>query len=220
MRILNFIEFLPPDDSWWSHFGINPVDALGGAWSQAGLTLTNLDSCNAVNNTSDSGLDLKAISLRFFENGCARSDGSTNCTAACATSADLLASYSTLWNCVTLARLAIWKRSNSKVPVCEELYAMILGAGEPLGVPSVASFDGVGVLEKVFDCANASCAHDNNSCSLPLLSTNVTDLYDSNFLNATNDVCRQYTTTMNADVAGPGVSMSSAVSLEVLSQNL
>lgn len=90
---------------------------------------------------------------------------------------------------------------------------MVIGAGEPLGVPSVASFDGVGVLEKIFACANASCAHDNNSFSLPLLDTNITDLYDSNFLDANNDVWRHYTTTMNADVAGPGVSMSSAESI-------
>ena len=210
MHIMNFVEFLPPNDSWWPHFGINPVDAVGGAWSQASSTLTNLDSCSAVNNTSDADVDLNVISLRFFENGCARTGGSTNCTAACATSTDLLASYSTLWNCVTLARLATWKPFSPKGPVCEELYTMTLGAGEPLGVPSLASFDGVGVLEKIFACANASCADDNNSCSLPLLDTHVTDLYDSNFLNATKDVCRHYTTTMNADVAGPGVSMTSA----------
>lgn len=169
--------------------------------------MQTLKYANEMQRNSDGDLDMENISLRFHDNGCSQSDGSINCTTGCATSTDLLASYYTLWNCVTLARLATWPQFDPADHLYEELTSMVQSAGEPLGVPDMSSFDGIGVIEKALRCANASCAHNDNACWVPRLEPNTTALGANIFPGVKYDICSSSPVTINADVAGPGVSI-------------
>ena len=155
-------------------------------------------------NQTDSVSSLNITPIQFLEKGCVQDNGSINCTASCADS-DLLAGYSTLWNCVTLARLATWSPMSTTLPLCNELYNAVRNAGKPLGVPDVTRFDAVGVLEDYFACANASCALVD-FCTVPLVKwDNATIFEKSDFLKVSS-VCDKFTATINSDIAGPGVS--------------
>ena len=116
---------------------------------------------------------------------------------------------------MTLARLATWSPMSTTLPLCNELHAVVKNAGEPLGVPDVTRFNAAGVLRDYFACANASCALVD-FCNVPLVKwDNATIFENSNFLDISK-VCSTFTATINADVAGPGVS-DSIKSLRVIS---
>lgn len=206
MTILNFVEFLPPDNAWWPLVGWGPNHAVVEAWRRADAAMQLLTIADELQKYTDGDLDMEG-ELKFHDNGCLQSDESINCTAACATSTNLLASYYTLWNCVTLARVATWQKFDPAGPLYEEIVSVAQSAGKALGVPDLSSFDGIGVIEKALRCANASCAHDDNACWVPRLEPNTTSLGADIFPGVKYDICVSSRATINADVAGPGVSM-------------
>lgn len=198
-----FFEIVSSKDGRRQHITPSPDLVLLDAWSEADNLLSQMQFCNQTDSVSS----LKIAPVQFLEKGCVQDNGSINCTASCADS-HLLAGYSTLWNCVTLARLATWSPMSTTLPVCNELYAAVKNAGKPLGVPDVTQFDAVGVLEDYFACANASCALVD-FCRVPLVKwDNATIFEKGDFLNNAS-ICGRFTATINADVAGPGVSDSS-----------
>jgi hypothetical protein len=112
-----------------------------------------------------------------------------------------------MWNCMTLA--SIWQASRTNDSNSGKTLVRQLEKGISVDKPfDVSMFDGLGVLQRVYECAEKSCRIDGDECGY---SFNFPQgILDGDFSNASpfldSSFCYGVRAVANIDIAGPGVS--------------
>lgn len=149
--------------------------------------------------------------LKLLKSGCRIGfNQEPNCTSTCMNPDSRSASTSTLANCVTLASAEVLIRSGSLAWPLDSDDMTELRA---YGVNKIRDWNGSSVLGSVLQCTVASCQAPDGllgNCSPDLLNLQRVDFDSSSSLlglqSALTSYCDGTDVTVNADVAGPGVS--------------
>lgn len=164
----------------------------------------------------------RRIYLQFVPGVCGGSgEGGQFCSTICSDAGARFSSRELMWNCLTLAGL--WQASvvytdEASRELLQDVEAELSIDGQAF---NMSSFDGMGVLNQTYECAEASCRNDGD-CKVSF--TYATDFLAGNtkesspFLNATT-FCEGVRAVPNLDIAGPGVSGDILFSLSPAEQS-
>lgn len=155
---------------------------------------------------------LQRFSLEFVPGICGGDgEGGLSCSTMCgdAGTGTMFRSWEVMWNCLALA--AVWQASIAYTDRASRELLQDIEARLSINEQAfnISSFDGMGVLNQTYACAEASCRKDGEDCKASFtfaeafLAGNTTER--SHFLNGTN-FCEGVRAVPNLDIAGPGVS--------------
>ncbi|KAH6608257.1 hypothetical protein Trco_004570 [Trichoderma cornu-damae] len=164
------------------------------------------------------GIQPYVFALNLYGNGCKTSGGDVNCTQACGHREFLFQDWQTQWNCLTLTNMAL-NKPNTQEFVKLNASGDTKKALDHLGVADLTEFDAIGVLEKFFDCFNASCPDKRfKECYIPWpdLSSSK-DTVNTTYLGRNlATICATRWMDVNPDLAGPGVISSYIISTVIV----
>ncbi|KAG9250697.1 uncharacterized protein F5Z01DRAFT_753379 [Emericellopsis atlantica] len=132
--------------------------------------------------------------------------GGPTCYLNCTDASTIFGDWRATWNCLTLATVSQTRRNVSD-SADKELMASIDEEIYDLYGVNMTSFDGTSVLEDLYDCAQASCRNEGDSCDLafPSIQEALEDSFFSWPLYMGNYFCLGARAEANPDIAGPGI---------------
>jgi hypothetical protein len=192
-RSFQILPEFPFEEEYFQHFRI-PPDWQG--WETAWLFRLSA----IVNNPR--------VPARMIERGCKSGYGDRNCTQACGDAAVMFGNAETLWNCLTLATVAMMTTGTDAPHVLNQ--ESVKNVTAMFNIGPLSEFTRMFIFGKYVRCALQSCSDSRFGACPPELwdfeykLVNMDNIKGLGHIMATN-YCAVADPGIDYDIAGPGV---------------